>query len=297
MENSSINVSFIANFFVRDDPRVITEAISLTKVGYHVCIIGAPRLGGQKARETIHNIDIFNVPLVKSWNPFSLLREIWRLVRGQLVPLTPGEEVINNSKLATLLFIFWALRLGFSIRAEVIHAHDIAQLVPSWLLASIKRTRLIYNAHDDATEYYGRVGGLIEKRLISRADAVITVGECLAETLRNLGAREVVIVGNWKNLQDYDIAENQLEALRQKLDLADSLVICYFGSLEPIRYFSELLLAVEQSSGVTLLIAGRGPTAQEILTVSKRASNIRWLGWLNMVDLPLYTRLADVVFC
>src|SRR5262249_15799216 len=155
MQNLSKKVLFIANSYVRDDPRVITEAISLTQAGYHVSIIGAARLGGQKGYEHINNIDVFNVPMVNSWNPFSLFSDLWRLIRGQLVPVTLGEGFITNSKLATVFFTLWALRLGFSMQAEIIHAHDVAQLVPGWLLALFKKTPLIYDAHDDAKEYYG----------------------------------------------------------------------------------------------------------------------------------------------
>jgi glycosyltransferase involved in cell wall biosynthesis len=58
-----------------------------------------------------------------------------------------------------------------------------------------------------------------------------------------------------------------------------------------------LLSAVEASPDVTLLIAGRGEMEGEIAAAAARAKNIRWLGWLPITEVPLYSKLADVIYC
>jgi glycosyltransferase involved in cell wall biosynthesis len=35
----------------------------------------------------------------------------------------------------------------------------------------------------------------------------------------------------------------------------------------------------------------------EIKTAAERAKNIRWLGWLPIAEVPVYSKLADVIYC
>ncbi len=287
----------LANTHVRDDPRVMPEAASLARAGYAVCVLGAARVGGRATCETAQGVRIINLPMVTGGQPLRLLRELWRVLRGKLPPTTAGQGYVNNSRLATIFFTLWALRIGLRLPAVVVHCHDIAQLPPGWVLARIKRRRLVYDAHDDAADYYGKIGSTLEQLFIRRADVVITVGERLAEKLRQRGGRRVVVIGNWKNLAEYDQANPRIAALRQSLHLDQQLTICYYGTLNHIRYLPELLQAVEQSPEVTLLISGKGPFSAEVMAAAERAPNIRWLGWLSLEELPLYTLAADVVYC
>ncbi len=290
------HVLMIANAHVRDDPRVMVEAAALVNDGYSVQVIGAGRIGGKPTHESVQNVCIVNVPMVVSWNPIDLLREAWRLLLGDVGQITDGESRRRNSRLATFFFSLWVLRIGWKIPANIVHAHDAPQLPEAWFLAWVKQAKLIYDAHEDALGYFGRIGALIEKLFISRVDVVITIGDRLAKVLRERGARKVVIVGSWKRLGNYQIDPAKLETLRGELELPPGLIICFYGTLDGIRYLPELLAAVEASPEITLLIAGKGPLADTVIASSKLSPNIRWLGWLSYDDVPIYTCLADVVY-
>src|SRR5260221_747429 len=152
------HVLMIANAHVRDDPRVMIEAIALVNVGYSVQVIGAGRLGGEPTHESVQNVLILNVPMVVSWNPVNLLRETWRLLKGDIGQITDGEGRRRNSKLAAFFYTLWVVRVGWKIPASIVHAHDTAQLPEAWFLAKVKHAKLIYDAHEDALGYFGRIG-------------------------------------------------------------------------------------------------------------------------------------------
>src|SRR5258708_36657355 len=98
----------------------------------------------------------------------------------------------------------------------------------------------------------------MEKWLSSKPDGFIAVGQGLKKGLLEGGARQVVVIGNWKSLEKYAVSPEKISALRQKLGLGNGLVVCYLGTLDHFHYLSELLVAVEQSNHVILLISGRG---------------------------------------
>jgi glycosyltransferase involved in cell wall biosynthesis len=297
MGNLSKNVLVIANTYVHADPRVMPESIAIAEAGYSVFVVGAARYGGQPTQESLHNMTIISVPMVTSWHPIIMLKETWRLIRGDIGTINPGEGMQNNTNLATLFFCLWAIRLTWKMPAIIVHAHDTPQLPVSWLLAKLKRAKLIYDAHEDARGYFGRIGGLIETVFLRRVDTVITVGERLASALRHRGASEVVIVGSWKNLDKYNIDPQLVEDHRKKLNLEGKLTVCLYGSLGPVRYVSSLIEAAEQSPDVLLLLSGKGPDVETAIAASRRSPNIRWFGWLDPEELPLYTKAADAIFC
>jgi len=135
--------------------------------------------------------------------------------------------------------------------------------------------------------------------LMPRAEAVITVGHRLLERLRDRGARQVVLVGNWKNPAEFSVSVDAVNALRQQLQLPPHrLVIAFFGNLDSQTYDLPVLIeALQESPEIILLISGQGEYRAAVQEAARRRPNIIWLDWIPMTDLPLYINLADVVYC
>ncbi len=291
---------------VYDDARVLPEAKSLVKASYTVTAIGMARYGGLKVRDRIDGVDVIIAPMVTSYHPIKLLREVWRWLRGDPGKITDTiTKTYKTSNLLSLIFFaLWMLRLGIGIPAQVIHCHDFMQLPAGWLLARWHRARLIYDARESAPHTYaayspsfGRFVERVERWLLPKCDAVIAVGEVVGHDLEKRGASRFTVIGNWKPLDEFAPDTKRMKQEHERLALDQyRLVIAYLGSLSSGRNIEELLEAVAQSPEVGLLVSGQGLLEARVVDAAKRASNIHWLGWLPKADVALYTQLCDVVY-
>lgn len=291
----------LVNTHVYDDPRVISEGASLIEAGYSVRIIGAARQGGLPVRGTVRGMEVVLTPMVTEARLLSLLRALWRWLRGDTGKITQAPRSPKTNMISFLFFNLWALRMGMKMPADIIHAHDLSPLPVAWLLARWHGVPLIYDAHESAPDMYtgmkGRLVARLEKALIGKPDAVITVGERLARALRERGAKRVIVIGNWKRLEQFTLDSQRLETKGHELGLErKQLVISYIGALEIDRALQPLLDAVAQSPNVTLLIGGRGSQQPSVEVAANRSKNIRWLGWVDMTEIPTYTHLSDAVY-
>jgi glycosyltransferase involved in cell wall biosynthesis len=283
-----------------DDPRVMLEATSLSGMGYDVSVIGVA-MGRPPSVATLRGFNLTLVPLVNCRNPIVLARALLVLVRGRVEKGT--ADSVRSSMTGLLFFNLWALRIGWRNDANVIHCHEHQPLPAAWLLSRLRRAKLVYDAHENTSlnrAAYGLQGQLsirLEKLLLPRMDAVITVGERLADFLRRRGARRVEVVGNWKKASDYRADKRTVAALRKELAIPrEALVVGYLGQLDPIRDLEPLLDAVAKTAGVHLVIGGRGALTETVVNAAQHHPNIHWLGWVPLEKVPAYTQLADVIY-
>lgn len=294
-------VLMVVNTYAPDDPRVIFSATSLVRMNYRVRLIGAARQRERAvlAQQTIEGVSVLLTPVVNQLK--AIPGALWAIIRGKL-PTTLQADQQRTSSISLLIFSLWVLRIGLSEAVDVVHCHDISPLPVCWLVARMRRARLIYDIHENVpTMYAGRKGRILtslERHFVPRVDVVIAAGERLARVMPERGARQVVHVGNWKRLDDYQPDPEVLHALRQKLSLADptALIISHIGTLDSNRELEPLLEAAAQTPDVTLLIGGRGSEQNKVIEASKAYPNIRWLGWVDLQDIPAYTHLSTAVY-
>ncbi|MGQ9887847.1 MAG: glycosyltransferase family 4 protein [Aggregatilineales bacterium] len=294
----------LVNTSVRDDPRVVNEGMTLTQAGYEVIVLGAARQpqGGEPVCSDLYGMRVVLMPVFSSKNPLRLLKALWRLVRGDIGTRTEAPDQRMTNAISLVFLNLWLMRLGLRWQFGVVHCHDAAPLPAAWLLARWRRAALIYDARESVPDLYtgtkGKLTAWMESLFVPRADAVITVGERLRSALARRGARQVVVIGNWKRLEDYALEDERVQAARQRLGLLpEQLVVVYLGTLDPTRAIGPLLQAVKQSDSVILLIGGRGMLEAEVRAAAAQCQRIRWLGWVNLTAVPLYTSLADVLYC
>jgi glycosyltransferase involved in cell wall biosynthesis len=303
MSSPDKKVLMLVNSYARDDGRVMAEAGALVQAGYAVHLIGTARhtKGGVPVRDVINGIQITLVPMDTDRSFKGVVKALWRWMRGDIGTLTPDQPHRHTNLVSLAFFNLWCLRLGLRKNGAVVHCHDLSPLPAAWIIARLGGMRLIYDSHESAPDFYpgrmGKMAGWLERRLIRKPQAVITVGERLARALRERGAKRVIVIGNWKPLDDYQLETGRVAQERQRLGLShQKLIIAYFGSLHPERDIEALLGAVSAQPEVTLLISGEGVLKDKVLEAADQSPNIRWLGWLTIEAIGFYTALADVVY-
>jgi len=262
------------------DPRVANEARSLARAGYRVTILAWDREGGRPECE---------------W---------WQGVRVER--FGPRSRHRRGSAQAVFLALFWwrVLWRLLGARAEVIHCHDFDTLPVGWLAAALKGCRLVYDAHESYADmldasvagWLRRLAARLERLLCGRADAVLTVGELLAEELRRRGARRTWVVGNWKPLDEFTFEPAVVAQQRRELAGESRLVVGYVGWLNADRGLEPLLEAVRGLESVGLIVGGDGPLAPRVREAAAQCPRIRYLGFVDPVRVPLYTTLVDTVY-
>jgi len=286
MGEQRASIAMVLDNAFRPDPRVANEARSLADAGFRVTILAWDREGELPRREVWHSAPSGGQVVVERLR----VRSRHRLGSRQVFHL--GRFWWRA---------FWRL---LELPVDAIHCHDFIDLPVGWAAAAVKGCRLIYDAHESYADMLGEnVAGWIkeavawlERRLIRRADAVLTVGELLAEELRRRGARRVWVVGNWKPLEEFQVPADQVASARKELGLEGLMVVGYIGWLNEDRGISPLLEAVEGTEGVGLVIGGDGPARGAVEEAAARCSRIRYLGFVDPGRIPLYTAASDVVY-
>lgn len=294
---------------VRHAPRVMHEGQSGADNDYEVSVIGAPRepFDPQLTTDTINGMATYLIPLLTTTHPRDLFQAFRAWLSADLghhtTPMPHGRNKLRTG-LNILLYNLWLLRLAMRLKPDLIHCHELWGLPASLLLATFRRIPIIYDVWDPhflqyTSQWKNRLIGAIERFLSRRANAVITASGRMKSYFQDIGANDVEYIGNWKRLSDYDsIESSQLDELRQELKIPqDTLVVSYIGLLFETREILPLLQAMELVHDVVLIIGGRGSHRSQVIEAAEKLPNIRWLDWVDLGDVPLYTRLADVIYC
>lgn len=236
-------VMLVRNRFT-NDTRVEQEARTLTGAGYAVTVV-ADAGPGLPERETRDGFGVV------------------RVARGG--PAVPGLRfVVHELRLARRLA---------ALRPDVLHAHDSNALVPVALAARRTRVPFVYDAHDlwlgrprrERSRLYFALGNawyaLVERLLVPRAAAVLTVSEPIARHLeRRYRVPEVTLVPNYPAPELATAAPSR--SLReipggQALD-PHRPVVLYLGGLMGGRGLEELVTAMVEVPEGQLVLVGDG---------------------------------------
>jgi glycosyltransferase involved in cell wall biosynthesis len=185
---------------------------------------------------------------------------------------------------------------------DIIVANDLDTLLPAFLIAKLRRKKLVYDSHEYFTEAEGLTGRNfqksvwlgIEKWIFPRLENVITVNESIADIYRNLYHVPVHVVRNVPLLRMTPPEKSS----RTELNLPphDTIVLLQGAYIDPDRGGMELVEAFQSLSDCILLVIGAG---RDYANMQRRAhelglSNVRFLGRLPYAELMRYTSVADI---
>jgi glycosyltransferase involved in cell wall biosynthesis len=187
-------------------------------------------------------------------------------------------------------------------RPDVIHANDIATLIPGYLAARMSGARLVYDTHEYAVgvpyrkAVWAWLAATIERLLIRRCDAVITVSDGIADRLQSryrLKSRPAVV----RNVPDLP-APTQAPDLRERMAIGSSALILHQGAVADGRGGGNLVRALARMDSAHLLFLGADAAFAERLS---RLADELGVGErthfhppVPLAELLSYTTQADV---
>lgn len=229
-----MRVAMLLHKSVEFDSRVRREASTLVTAGHAVCVLElAPVPGGTASLDGFRRL--------------STLPPAW-----------------TKRRLPSL--VYRALMLAYFVRAlaheqlDVVHAHDAAMLIPGWIGSRLSGAKLIYDSHELATGVpYRERGwawlvGLIERLLVPRCAAVITVSDGIGQRLRELYglSSSPAVVRNVSAL-----SSDGSGGLRRRLGLAPEVpLVLHQGAPAPGRGCEVLVDAVAKLGDARLVFLG-----------------------------------------
>jgi glycosyltransferase involved in cell wall biosynthesis len=161
--------------------------------------------------------------------------------------------------------------------ADVYHSHDLPALPLGYIAKRRTGGKLVYDSHELFTElhYVPRIGRLIfrflERHLIHRADAVITVNEFAARGLsKRYGIGLPVVVRNCPPLARQG-DEQYNSSLRESLGLDDTVpIIVHVGKFGSERGSEKLVSAVPFLSHGVIVFLGWSEEESEVKELVRR---------------------------
>jgi glycosyltransferase involved in cell wall biosynthesis len=268
-----VQIAILLHKTVIHDGRVLREAGALADAGHDVVIVHLP--GGDEG--AIPGGFRLRSATPAKWTS-RLPRTLWRIIA--LASIAHGAR---------------------SEHPDVVHANDIATLVPGWV-AALGRARLVYDTHEYAVgvpyrkALWAWLAATIERLLIRRCDGVITVSDGIAEKLQQryrLNERPTVV----RNVPDLP-PPGEAPDLREDMGIGSSPLVLHQGAVAAGRGADTLVRALPRIDSAHLLFLGAdGAYAEELGRLADRlgvASRTHFHAPVPLAKLLSYTHQADV---
>lgn len=258
-----------------------------------------------KESSSIINADIADeVVLVGLWDKglpifesIDSKRNIWRipLVTRSLPRFFPFQ---------VLKYMEWLIRFFVGInRKEIntVHAHSITALIAGVFVKLLKRVPLIYDAHELETESSSQKSGL--KKKISKVYEYVMmqfVDELLVVTdsietwyKKRYPQKKITVIAN---IPDKFIPiDSKSSVLREKFNIPkDKILYIYQGGMSSGRNIELLLRVFSTNQNSDIVFMGSGPLVANIITSSKKYTNIHYQQPVSIDLIPTYTSCADI---
>jgi glycosyltransferase involved in cell wall biosynthesis len=146
--------------------------------------------------------------------------------------------------------------------ASAYHSHNIHVGPPSWLASRLRRSALIYDAHELYGESQGsgiaasalqRVSSGLERFMVKRSDGVITTNRSRADVLEQRhGRQDVEVLANVPPIAEH------LEPLDPGYPEGAQVLLYQGGIYAEFRAFRETMWALRSLEGVHLVVLGFG---------------------------------------
>ena len=299
------------------DRRVLREAQALVGQGHQVTVIAWDRNRRYPPHETMEGVQIERIGVASAYGlglrrlghwPGFARQALSFLRRGPSNDRGHGESAGSDT-------LDWhaihchdldTLPIGYAY-ARYLRPHSGARTHSDARTHSGARTQdqvpLIFDAHESYPDLVAprlpgwAVTGLraMERYLVRRVDAVITVGDRLAQHYRRWAGR-VVVVRNCPPPSGRRSSQPADLRTGWGLDRIE-LVVCYIGGFTSGRVILPLIEAVKADPSLGLVLVGEGPQASTLLDAADGVDRIVYLGERVPLDQVVeIMQAADVVY-
>lgn len=271
-----MRIAVLLHKTVVHDGRVLREAGALADAGHDVVIVHLPS-GDEEEVPGGFRLRSATPP---AWTR-RLPRTLWRIIALGSIALGARSE-----------------------RPDAVHANDIATLIPGYLAALLSRARLVYDTHEYAVgvpyrkAVWAWLAATIERLLIPRCDAVITVSDGIAERLQaryRLAELPAVI----RNVPDLPPPEPGVAPdLRELMGIGGAPLVLHQGAVAEGRGGENLVRAVARLDSAHLLFLGvDGAFADRLRKLGGEVGldgRLHFHPPVALAELLSYTSQADV---
>ncbi len=260
-------VVHISNTDVRTDARIHKEINSLSVLtGVEIVAIGVPDSDGPGRSQT----DLAHYIIFGLWmRAFQFLP---RSIRYSLEMLEFTAKAV------------WA---AWRQKPDVIHCHDTFALPAGWLVKTLTRCKLVYDAHELESDKNGQSGTLskatlaIERFCWRKIDLLISVSDSILEWYQqNLGAKDSILVLNSPIISQaattIRTGGKQDCLLREAFAIPDNALIFVYVGIYGHGRGVEAILESFSASAVSahVVFVGYGPLDEMIAEYAARYPNI-----------------------
>jgi len=203
-------------------------------------------------------------------------------------------------------------------RADIVWANDTDTLAACTLAAKLKGKKLVMDAHElfpEVPELIGRervkrVWEWIERMMMPRCDALLTVCQSIADYYKERYGVEMVVVRNVRRVESgewrVESGEWKVESGKWKVESGESAdagessslkMLLYQGAVNKGRGVDWAIDALEWLEDCRLVVAGGGDLLEEMKAYAAKkpwAERIAFMGRLMPEELEGLTRKADV---
>jgi glycosyltransferase involved in cell wall biosynthesis len=252
MADSATRVTMLLRNAFTHDSRVEKEARSLARAGYRVTVVAEGRQDLPE-RELRDDVSVVRVPRGPARLPGRRMREY----RARLVEALAASE------------------------PAVLHAHDSDALGAVAEVAAARRIPFVYDAHELwlGQENRGRSAlyhalfkayyWWVQRRLVPRAAAVLTVSKPIRERLATTYRVPVSLVPNYPELEDPPPAPRPLRTLLAEPIADDAPIVLYLGGVQPGRGLEELVSALPEVPDAVLVCLGVTDTPRSLVALAE----------------------------
>ena len=181
-------------------------------------------------------------------------------------------------------------------RADLVYANDLDTLLAARMLSFFKRIPLIYDSHELFTEVPELINrpkkkgiwSFLEKCLIKKVDAAITVSESVSTELNRRYGKTFEVIRNLPLKKS--IRPKNASSTNEK-------IIFYQGALNIGRGLEKLIMAMQQMPNVELRIAGTGDIHNDLVALCKSLrleTQVKFLGRVEPEQLHCETQKATI---
>ena len=259
-----------------------------------------------------HEIDLVTYHVGKDVAfPNVKIHRVRKVKMIQHVRIGPSKAKI----LLDILVFFKAIELLLGKRYHVIHSHEEASFF-SMFLAWIFRTHHLYDMHSVLSRQLGnfdfgnkpifvKLFSILETMVLKSCDAVITVGPDLERYVRTVGSDIRVVMIENIALQAYQtsVQPDDIEQLKNKLDLDGRLPIVYTGTYERYQGLTMALesveaVAKEHPNIIFLFVGAKNQQASEWTEIAREMNlqdHVLFLNVVSPVESMVYLAYAAVL--
>lgn len=263
------------------DDRVRNEAIVLRDANYEVIILAWDRF--------------LNKPKVEVLDQLLIRRLRLKAGYGQGIGKIMSYVILVPFFLSNLI----------KLQPDIIHCHDFDTLYVGIVYSWIKRrVKIVFDAHENyymmmkplVSKFMAEFIALMERKITKFSDLVIASCDANATHYQDRGAKNIVVIGNWKDPIIYHFPFEQLEKKRAEIGVKNHLIVTYIGSLTIDRNVLPLIHAIKERPGFYVIIGGTGGQESEIRQFCSTMTNAYFPGYIHPDEVPIFTAMSDIIY-